>query len=734
MIDFTGLAADLLARADSVVPEWLPAGKRRGHEWVCGDLYGEAGDSCSVNLSTGLWADFAADIKGGDLISLYAAIRDISQGAAARELAPERFPVELTRGGATPLLLGNDPARVLRHSQHGVPTAWWAYTDAQGATTGYIARYGNNGSKQILPWRWIDGRWQSRGWPKPRPLYQLHRLAAAERILIVEGEKTADAAQRLLPGYIATTWQGGAQAVKHADWAPIAGKSISLWPDADEPGVKAMQTLAGILAALGCAVRILRPEGAPDAWDLADAEADGWDTARVIEWAKPRTSDYTAAVAESGPVSGVVMRGRPKGEPNERTLQPNTATSIHVLWPQLGIESGPGGVPHANAANIVKVLAGHSLTAGKIWYDTFKTRIMTIDDGDAREWTKNDYLRLLVWLQEDIGLPKVNIEAAKQGLLAYALRSQRDELTDWIKSLVWDKTERLRSFLSDVYGCAQDDYHAAVGRCWLTAMIARALDPGCKVDTVPVLYGGQGIYKSTSLEKLVGLEWLAALPQKFGDRDWLQCTDGKWLVEIPDLSGFQGRNLEHIKAFITIREDRYCRRYGYDAETFSRRFVMVGTTNSQTFNADITGGRRFLPVKVGGHINIEYIEQQREQLFAEAYALYLAKTPWWDIPLEEAQGHQEATREVHPFEDTIEEWLHRPGNIRLSDDGVTHYVSSSALLWECLGIEPGRQSGRDSGLVGSIMRKLGFSKPDRITVRGQRFRAFILQKSEILDI
>ena len=87
-IDFPALAAALLQRADVLVPQWMPGGRRQGHEWVCGDLSGGEGRSCSVNLVTGRWSDFSFgdDEKGNDLISLYAAIHGLSQAEAARQL------------------------------------------------------------------------------------------------------------------------------------------------------------------------------------------------------------------------------------------------------------------------------------------------------------------------------------------------------------------------------------------------------------------------------------------------------------------------------------------------------------------------------------------------------------------------------------------------------------------------------------------------------------------------
>lgn len=152
-IDFQGLAARLLASADTVVPAWLPNGKRRGAEWVVGSLQGEAGDSLSINLRTGVWCDFAADAKGADLINLYAAIRGISQGDAAKDLGAEhvnghhvqpmtRLP-KAERAEAIDAPLQRPPADAPPpgwHRKHGEPAALYRYADADGVL-GYVARY-----------------------------------------------------------------------------------------------------------------------------------------------------------------------------------------------------------------------------------------------------------------------------------------------------------------------------------------------------------------------------------------------------------------------------------------------------------------------------------------------------------------------------------------------------------------------------------------------------------------
>jgi putative DNA primase/helicase len=86
-LDFAAINAAALARLPELLTQLLPGGRRIGREWTCGSLAGEPGRSCRVNLATGKWADFATGERGGDPVSLAAAVWRVSQGEAARRLA-----------------------------------------------------------------------------------------------------------------------------------------------------------------------------------------------------------------------------------------------------------------------------------------------------------------------------------------------------------------------------------------------------------------------------------------------------------------------------------------------------------------------------------------------------------------------------------------------------------------------------------------------------------------------
>jgi putative DNA primase/helicase len=142
----------------------------------------------------------------------------------------------------------------------------WRYSDAF-----LVCRFPG---KKIRPLWWSGSRWEWKAPPAPRPLLNLERLRITTgTVLVVEGEKTADAAAKLYPKAIVTTWPSGCKAIDKADWSPLIGRRVILWPDADQPGQQAMEKLAQRLLNLPVdRVQIVTPPAdATEGWDLADA-------------------------------------------------------------------------------------------------------------------------------------------------------------------------------------------------------------------------------------------------------------------------------------------------------------------------------------------------------------------------------------------------------------------------------------------------------------------------------
>jgi putative DNA primase/helicase len=191
--------------------------------------------------------------------------------------------------------------------------AQWCYRDPAGAQLFWVQRLclGQGGRKAFLQRVWLDGGWHrpsrrdpfSCEWPTPRPLYGLPALGQRPEaaVLVVEGEATAEAAALLFLELVVISWANGTNAIAKTDWRPLAERSVTLWPDADAPGRKAMARLAALLAEQGCELQLVEPAAElPQGWDLADAD---WSPAEAAEhlrqWARPlpAAEDGTSAVA-----------------------------------------------------------------------------------------------------------------------------------------------------------------------------------------------------------------------------------------------------------------------------------------------------------------------------------------------------------------------------------------------------------------------------------------------------
>ncbi|ODA34947.1 AAA family ATPase [Planctopirus hydrillae] len=167
-----------------------------------------------------------------------------------------------------------DEAIVASSRQFGrQPDHQWEYHDANGQIVGHILRWNQSEGKDIRPISLIDGRWYPNGMPEPRPLFGLPEVLNSSSVVwITEGEKAADSLRSI--GFVATTSAGGCKAVNKTDWSALAGRSVVLWPDHDDPGELFVAEVADILQAIepAATVKIVRPfDGDPEAAKGDDA-------------------------------------------------------------------------------------------------------------------------------------------------------------------------------------------------------------------------------------------------------------------------------------------------------------------------------------------------------------------------------------------------------------------------------------------------------------------------------
>lgn len=571
--------------------------------------------------------------------------------------------------------------------------------------------------------------------------FQLPELISAiengRYVFVVEGEKDCLAMRdRIQGGVVATCCPMGA-----GKWRPeynkyFAGAGVLVLPDNDAPGRKHADQVATQLRTVTEDVRIIELPGLPEHGDVTDWLDAGGTREELLALIKAAMSGPFRPLSDETkqprvptqlPPSKVRDNVRPDlhivgGKDNTaRKPEPRpSAESYRSIWAQLDLTLSGNGMPICNLDNAVKVIENRDELKDRIRYDEFYDRVRSNwrNENKWYDWRDRDTQMLSLYMQRVIGLQKISSNLIHEAVMTAAFRNHKNEPLEWMNSLEWDGTPRLRELMPVGFGTKQNDYTEAVGRCWMVGMAARVFDPGCKLDNMPVFEGSQGNFKSTALE-IIGGDWHCECHEPVTSKDFYQILQGRLLVEISELHAFKRAEVERIKGIITCRVDRYRKSYGRLVEDHPRTSVFSGTTNQDDWNADDTGARRFWPISCGT-IDLDWIREHRTQLFAEAVERYKDGEPWWNVPDELAKKEQELRRVVDEWERVLLMYIdHEPERDPLSKGAPRDWrqrlspieeITVAEFLEHALEIPPARWSRGDQMRASSIFKKLKWQR------------------------
>lgn len=569
------------------------------------------------------------------------------------------------------------------------------------------------------------------------------------RVLVAEGYATGAALNQVTGYSVACAMSAGNMAaVVKAMQRRFPDREIVACADNDWSTFERTGRNPGVEAVAGLGVRVLAPQFAPDAdpkhtdWDdWLRAGGDPEEIREMIRGSAVQGLVPTACLDPTGAsdmqtVDGAIFdldqdafqdelqepdpdelrelysSARPPAKPSKKAARevsgelvdipnkPDDVQSLLTKWGKLGLELNGNGLPSPNLNNATYILSNDPMFSGQIWFDEFLGRVLTTwnRSGDVQEWTDADDIKLTLTMQRVFGIGRMAVATVRDAVTAVAMANRRNEVRDWLESISWDGRSRLSDLIPVAFGSVRNPYTEAVGRCWLVSMVARVLEPGCKVDTMPVFEGVQGIRKSTAMQELVGKRWFAESSESPTSKDFFQVLQGKWLVEISEMDAFSRSEVNTIKRVITCRVDRYRAPYGRRAEDHPRMSVFAGTTNKDDWNRDETGARRFWPVSCTG-VDIGWIQENRTQLFAEALTLFRLGRPWWDVPDEDAMREQENRRDTDEWEPVIEHWL-RGNSTTTAGDVLAGALDMKAEKW----------TKADQMRVGKCLRAIGWKR------------------------
>lgn len=341
-----------------------------------------------------------------------------------------------------------------------------------------------------------------------------------------------------------------------------------------------------------------------------------------------------------------------------------------------------------NTENMSRILQRHPKFKGTLRLDMFKgamERRVSSSSGRSVWRTMEDSDAIDMQTQISVlfsNFRKVGKDMIFDAIAKVCKDNEYDSAADYIRSIKWDGKARLDTWLSVAFGAPEDELHAKIGSNWLKGLIKRIIVPGCKFDYVLVLEGEQGIRKSTSLGVLAGPQLGHVETTMSTDtKDFFLQFQGKAIVEFSEGETLSRTEVKRMKALITIQSDKFRPPYGRNSVDNPRRCVFAMTTNQTEYLKDETGNRRWLPVAVVGVADIQWIEENREQLFAEAYERVINKHETvYEFPEEEMIAAQHARRIHDPNAEIVADWYFNKLTVDQRRAGITiHQAHRDAL-------------------------------------------------------
>lgn len=315
-----------------------------------------------------------------------------------------------------------------------------------------------------------------------------------------------------------------------------------------------------------------------------------------------------------------------------------------------------------------------------------------------RDWTDADDTATAIWMQgQGIDVGRDTVGPVVQAL---ARENTVNPLAEWLDGLQWDGTPRVDGWLVEYFGVEASSYAAAVGRWWMISAVARVLKQGpVQADYMLVLEGDQGLGKSTALRALAGDEYFSDAIIDLHNKDAQLHALAYWIIEWGELDSLRKAEVTAVKAFISRQTESFRRPYGHHVEDIKRRCIFAGTTNRGDYLKDETGNRRFWPVKCR-RADAARIAADREQLWAEAVALFKDGAKWWpenQTIIKAIEAEQAERMESDPWQPMIQEY------IRFLDK-----VTAEEVLVTCLKVEVSRMTQSDRNRVGRCLRQCCF--------------------------
>ncbi len=300
----------------------------------------------------------------------------------------------------------------------------------------------------------------------------------------------------------------------------------------------------------------------------------------------------------------------------------------------------PGDRPNGDKkkisfANAIADLVTHQEWAGVLQWDEFRKKPVAVNppvklDAEVGGLSDEDGNSIAAWFEVN-NMHLLGGDMAYKAAIQASRRNAYHPIKEYLESVCAQGsggTCYLDTLATRVFGTADPQANEFLKKT-LVAAVRRIRHPGCQMDTVLVLHGGQGVKKSTFVRALFGGEYVRSQMPDLSSKDASLALNGFWCIELAELTRIVNSESSTVKEFLTRPFDDYRPPYGRTDMRFARQCILIGTTNDQDFLSDATGNRRYLPIACVGKIDVDYITANRDAIWAEACLLEAAGYPHW---------------------------------------------------------------------------------------------------------
>lgn len=377
-------------------------------------------------------------------------------------------------------------------------------------------------------------------------------------------------------------------------------------------------------------------------------------------------SERPCGIFSEGFVDGLIAKSRQVHQEKAAVTRARRRHDPTHKYPVLVGQNSSGEPAKTQPHQVRNILWDHHAWDGVLAFDELRGEVVAVDpptplDAERLGLSDEDGDRISNWFAVCEMPMSVLPDIAYRAAVVIAKRRAFNPIREYLEEQtpVWGSIDTLATYAMGL----EDQIEITYVRKFLIAAVRRALRPGTKVDTALTLFGERGLRKSSFVNALFTDDWSSDCVGNIEDEKAVgEKLAGKWCVELAELKSLQGASAETVLAFLSRRTDRFRGAYKRgNAKDYPRTCVFVGTTNETDIlrNASGADARRFWICKPSHKIDTDWIRNNRDAVWGEAYALAMTDEPHWLTEEEDAvhYAHAEQFQARGPQHENVVEYL-----------------------------------------------------------------------------